>query len=321
VTDGRVLFECDLDAEILRGKCIGIVGYGSQGRAQALNLKDGGFDPLVGVRPGRSLERALADGLKPLSVEDASRESEIVMLLTPDEVQPQVCRDLVFPNLGHGVWVGFATGFNVHFGLITAPAEVRFFLAAPKGPGAILRQRFEEGGGLPALVGSLGGDPEGLAVAKAYAKAIGCGRAGVIESTFREEAVADLFGEQCVLTGGLVELMKTAFDVLVARGYSPEVAYVECIQEVEYMAALISRVGLGALGERISSTAAYGGSTRGGRLVDESIRHKMNGILDEIESGAFAEEFLQHVRSGRRVAANAAGTARLERARSNLRGS
>ena len=320
MTNGRVLFERDLDSSPLAGKRIGILGYGSQGRAQALNLRDAGFIPVVGVRPGGSFERARADGFDARGVEAVCRECDLVMLLVPDEVQPELCRRQVFPNCRQGTWVGFATGFNVNFGLIAPPPGVRFLLVAPKGAGAILRQRFEQGGGLPALVGSLGDDPEGLAVAKAYAAAIGCGRAGVIESTFREEAIADLFGEQCVLTGGLVELMKAAFDVLVARGYSAEVAYIECIQEVEYMASLISRVGLARLGENISSTAWYGGSTRGARLVDDAVRRKMDGILDEIESGAFAREFLEHVREGSRGPGSADETARLERARSRLGG-
>jgi ketol-acid reductoisomerase len=320
VTDGRVLFERDLDVSPLRGKRIGIVGYGSQGRAQALNLRDGGFNPLVGVRPGSSFERARTDGFEPGCVDGVARESDLVVLVVPDEVQPDLCKQEIFPNCRQGVWVGFATGFNVHFGLIAPPPGVGFFLAAPKGAGAILRQRFEQGGGLPAVVGSLGDDPQGLALAKAYAAAIGCGRAGVVESTFREEAIADLFGEQCVLTGGLVELMKAAFDVLVERGYSAEVAYIECIQEVEYMAALISRVGLAALGERISSTAWYGGSTRGARLVDETVRRKMTGILDEIESGAFAREFLANVRDGHGSPAPTGDMTRLEQARARLGG-
>jgi ketol-acid reductoisomerase len=321
VTAAKVYFEPDLDTSILTGKQIGIIGYGSQGRAQALNLRDGGFAPQIGVRPGKSREQACADGFAPIGVAETCRACDILVLLVPDEAQPSLCRESIFPNVGEGAFIGFATGFCVHFGLIAPPEGTRLFLAAPKGPGDTLRKRFTAGGGIPALVASLEGDREGLAVARAYAKAIGCGRAGVIETTFREEAVADLFGEQCVLVGGLAELMKTAFDVLVARGYSPEVAYIECIQEVEYMAALISKVGLASLKDKISSTAYYGGATRGGRVIDPDVRRRLGLILDEIENGEFGREFLRYIGTGGHKELAAPDTAMIERARSNLRGS
>jgi len=321
VTSAKVHFERDLDTSILHGKQIGIIGYGSQGRAQALNLRDSGFTPQIGIRPGKSREQASADGFVPVEVAEACRTCNVIVLLVPDEVQPSLCRESIFPNVADGALIGFATGFGVHFGLIAPPRGIRFFLAAPKGPGEILRRRFKDGGGIPALVASLEEDREGLAVAMAYAKAIGCGRAGVIETTFREEAVADLFGEQCVLVGGLAELMKAAFDVLVRRGYSPEVAYIECIQEVEYMAALMSRVGLASIKDKISSTAYYGGATRGGRIIDADSRNRLGLILDEIENGEFGREFLRYVEAGSRQEQLVQDTAILERARSNLRGS
>jgi ketol-acid reductoisomerase len=269
VTVAKVLLDADLDWSPLLSKQTGIIGYGSQGRAQALNLRDSGFSPLIGIRRGKSFDRAAADGFKVLPVEEVARACDVVMLLTPDETHRDVCTTSIFPHSRPGVFIGFATGFGVHFGLVRPPEEVRCFLAAPKGPGHVLRRRFETGGGIPALVASSGEDRDALLVARAYAKAIGCGRAGVIETSFREEAVADLFGEQCVLSGGMIELMRAAFEVLVKRGFTPEVAYIECVSEVEYMASLISRVGLAELGNHISSTAFYGGRTRGSRIVDD----------------------------------------------------
>jgi ketol-acid reductoisomerase len=318
VTRKRIFSEDDLDTSILLPKQIGIVGYGSQGRAQALNLRDGGFSIGIGVRKGKSFDKAAADGFSPQPVADIVGGSGVVMVLTPDETQAELCRDHVFPHLKKDTFIGFAAGFTVHFGLVAVPEGPKAFLVAPKGPGEILRSKFREGGGIPALVASAGDDPSGMAVAMAYAKAIGCGRAGVIESTFREEAVADLLGEQCVLTGGLIELMKASFDVLVERGYSPEVAYIECVSEVEYMASLISKVGLAALGDQISSTAHYGGVTRGNRLIDNDVKGRIREIMDEIESGRFLDEFRAYIESGKRVGSGRTAFETMERARANL---
>ena len=313
----KVLFDKDLDDSPLRLRQIAIIGYGSQGRAQALNLRDSGFPPLVGVRPGKSFDRAAGDGHEVTSVEDACRRCDVIVLLAPDEAQPDLCLASVFPNARPGSMLGFATGFNIHFGLIKVPDPLKVFLAAPKGPGHVLRQRYLAGGGLPALVAALGDDPDALAVSLAYAKAIGGGRAGVIRTSFAEEAIADLFGEQSVLAGGMIELMKAAFGVLVKRGYTPEVAYIECIAEVEYMASLISAVGPARLGEHISSTAFYGGLTRGGRIVDEGVKAKLRAILEEVEDGRFVEEFRRYAASGRAAPAAAESEA-LEAARLNL---
>lgn len=320
MTDKKVLLDPDLDGSPLDGKRIAVIGYGSQGRAQALNLRDGGFSPLVGVRKGASFDEAAADGFGPLSVKEAAGLSDVIMVLTPDETQPDVLSNLVLPHAGRDALLGFATGFNVHFGLVELPAAAKAFLVAPKGPGAVLRSRFREGSGIPALVASLHDDRHEMAVALAYAKAIGCARVGVIRTTFREETVADLFGEQCVLAGGMVELMRAAFDVLVKRGYSPEVAYIECIGEVEYMASLISRVGLADLGKNISSTAFYGGATRGPRLIDQAVKQKLTATLDEIEDGTFAREFRKYVASGGKGVPPGPDTKMLERARSGLKG-
>lgn len=319
MTAKKVLLEADLDTSPLDRKKIGIIGYGSQGRAQALNLRDRGFAPLVGVRKGASFDAAAADGMKPRSVEEAAAASDVIMVLTPDEAQRDLCSDRILPHAGPDAFLGFATGFNVHFGLIELPAATKTFLVAPKGPGAVLRSRFLQGSGIPALVASRRGDRDEMALALAYAKAIGCGRVGVIETTFREEAVADLFGEQCVLAGGMVALMRSAFEVLVSRGYAPEIACIECVCELDYMASLISEVGLADLERHISSTAAYGGLTRGPRLIDRAVRDKMRAILGEIEDGTFAREFSDFVASRRRRELPRPDTSLLERAWSSLK--
>ncbi len=318
MTRKRIFSEDDLDTSILLGKQIGIVGYGSQGRAQALNLRDSLYPPVIGVRKGRSFDKAAADGFDPQPVADVAARSDVVMVLTPDETQAEICRDEVFPHLRRDTFTGFAAGFTVHFGLVAIPDGQTVFLVAPKGPGGILRSRYLAGGGIPALVASAGDDPSGMAVAMAYAKAIGCGKAGVIRSSFREEAVADLLGEQCVLAGGMIELMKASFDILVERGYSPEVAYIECISEVEYMASLISRVGLAGLEEQISSTAHYGGVTRGSRLIGKDVKARIRETLDEIESGKFLDEFRAYIESGRRVGPGRDAFKAMENARKNL---
>jgi ketol-acid reductoisomerase len=312
---GRILFESDLDSSILQDRRITIIGYGSQGRAQALNLRDSGFSPTVGLRRGTSFDRACRDGFDPVPPAEVVPGADIVMILTPDESHAEVCNELVFPAAGEGTHVGFGAGFTVAFGTVRMPERLHAFLVAPKGPGSVLRRAYTEGGGIPALVAAADDAKPGLAVAEAYAKALGCGRAGVVRTTFREEAIADLFGEQVVLCGGLVELMKTAFDTLVDRGYTPEVAYIECIAEVEYIASLISRVGLKDLGEHISSTAYYGGATRGPRVVGREVRKRLESILDEIEDGRFFDEFRRFTGGPGRTLPRPPGLERLERAR------
>ncbi len=319
MTRSKVLLDRDIDTSALSGKPIGLIGYGSQGRAQALNLRDSGFIPLVGVREGPSADRACSDGFDVLTIPRAASESCILMVLTPDETHAEVCQELILPNIREATAIGFGAGFSVHFGLVDIASSHPVFLAAPKGPGAVLRQRYTEGTGIPAIVASRGGGPEGLAIALAYAKAIGCGRTGIIQATFREEAVADLFGEQCVLSGGMIELMKSAFEVLVDRGFPPEIAYIECIAEVEYMASLISRVGLADLEEHISSTAFYGGATRGKRVVDEQTRKRLVAVLDEIESGDFFREFRERLASGDGLPSGPWRNDLLEQARARLR--
>ena len=312
---GKVLFEPDLSTSALRTRQVGIIGYGSQGRAQALNLRDSGVIPLIGLRPGPSFEAASRDGFNPAAPGDVASNADVVMVLTPDETHADVCERSIFPVAADGAHIGFAAGFTVHYGVVRMREGLHPIMVAPKGPGRVLRRRFKSGGGIPALVAAHDDDPDGLEIAKAYAKALGCARAGVIETTFSEEAVADLFGEQSVLCGGLVELMKTAFDILVDRGYTPEVAYIECIAEVEYIASLISRVGLVDLGNHISSTAFYGGATRGARVVGADIRKRLEDILGEIESGSFYEEFRKFTEGYRGVAVERELLRLIERAR------
>ncbi len=318
MTAKRIFSESDLDASPLHGKRIAIIGYGSQGRAQALNLRDSGYLPTIGLRSGKSFEKASLDGFTPVAAADAALKSDIIMILIPDEAHAGVLESEVIPHAEPGTFLGFAAGFTVHFGLVEIPRAYKAFLVAPKGPGEVLRSRYLEGSSIPALVASVDNDPEAMKVAMAYAKAIGCGRSGVIKTTFREEAVADLFGEQCVLSGGMVELMRSAFNILVGKGYTPEVAYIECISEVEYMASLISKVGLTRLADYISSTAFYGGDTRGRRIIDDEARTRLAVILDEIESGRFFEEFRAHLESGATIGPSREDSEMLERAKSRL---
>jgi ketol-acid reductoisomerase len=286
-----ILREGDLDPSVLDGVTLGIIGYGSQGRAQALNLRDSGYDPVLGLRPGRSIDRARQDGFDPVEPGAAAARSDLLMILVPDEAQASVVAEVV-PGLHPAAHIGFPGGFGVHFGLFEIPDTVSPLMVAPKGPGQVLRQRYLSGGGIPALVGARPGDSDGLDLALAYARALGCGRAGVMVTGFREEAVADLFGEQCVLTGGMIDLMKTAFRILVEAGYPAEIAYIECVSEVDYMASLISEVGLSELGHHVSSTAGYGGRTRGRRIVGAGVEAELRKILAEIEDGHFTREFL-----------------------------
>ncbi len=302
----------------LSGKRIGILGYGSQGRAQALNLRDSGFSPLIGSRPGKSCNIASRDGFHVTSLEDTVSQSDIVMVLLPDDVHGEVCKDVVFPNLKVDARIGFAAGFSVHFGMVKPPEPRHVFLVAPKGPGEILRKRYLEGSGIPALIAALENDEASMEIARDYACAIGCDRAAIIETSFEEEATADLFGEQCVLVGGMIELMKAAFKVLTERGYPPEIAYIECIAEVEYMASLINRLGMEDLAKHISSTAYFGGTTRGKVLINEGVVTKMRKILEEIESGTFFEEFAAYLRTGKKLDVDNEELGEIERAKKRL---
>lgn len=289
-----VFEEADVSLAPLAGKRVAVLGYGNQGRAHALNLRDSGIEVVVGARPdGRAAPRAREDGFATRPLAEAAAAGDVVVLLLPDEVQAGVYAAAVAPALRPGAALGFAHGFAVAFGLIAPEPGRPCFLCAPKGQGDMLREAYAGGGGLPGLLAvSAGSPPATWELAAAYARAIGCLRGGGHPTTFREECVTDQFGEQAVLCGGLLELIRAAFDTLVTRGYDPRNAYFECVHEVKLIADLLHRHGVDGLQSLISRTAAYGGATRGPRVVGAESRAAMQAALDEIESGAFAREFL-----------------------------
>ena len=290
----ELFYDRDADLSRLQGRPIAIIGFGSQGHAHALNLKDSGLDVRVGLYPGsKSRAKAEAAGLPVRSVADATREADLVMLLTPDTTQAQVYREEIAPNLKAGKTLMFAHGFNIRYDQIVPPAEVDVSLVAPKSPGHRVREVFEQGGGVPALV-AVEQDASGLALkdALAYARGIGATRAGVLKTTFTEETETDLFGEQAVLCGGAAELVKAGFETLVDAGYQPEIAYFECLHELKLIVDLMYQGGLNYMRYSISNTAEYGDYTRGPRIVTDETRKEMKKILSEIQSGQFAREWI-----------------------------
>ncbi len=291
----RVFEEAAVSTAPLQGRRVAVLGYGNQGRAHALNLRDSGIAVVVGARAeGIGAAAARADGFAPVPLAEAAAAADVVMLLVPDEAQAGVWTGGVAGHLGPGAALGFAHGFAVAFGLIAPPPGHGCFLAAPKGQGGMLREAYVRGGGLPGLLAVADASPPGTwELAAAYAKAAGFLRGGGWATTFREECVTDQFGEQAVLCGGLVELIRAAFETLVDRGYAPQNAYFECVHEVKLIADLLHRHGVDGLQRLISPTAAYGGATRGPRVIGAASRRAMADLLDEIESGAFAREFLE----------------------------
>ena len=295
-----IFYEKDADRSALEGQRIAILGFGSQGHAHALNLKDSGFDVRVGLREGsKSRAKAEGAGLRVLPTAEAAAEADVVMILLPDTSQAVVYAEEVAPNLKAGDMLMFAHGFNVHFGTITPPADVDVTMIAPKGPGHLVRRTYEQGIGTPALV-AVHQDATGKARerALAYAAGIGVARAGVIETSFKEETETDLFGEQVVLCGGTTALVKSGFDTLVAAGYQPEIAYFECLHELKLIVDLMYEGGMSWMRYSISDTAEYGDYTRGPRVVDDRTREEMRRILDEIQSGQFAKEWIAEADAG-----------------------
>ena len=291
--------EADVDTACLEGKRIAILGYGSQGRAHALNLKDSGFDVVVGLRSGgASWPRAEADGFRVQEPNDAVKGAAIVAFLTPDLVQGPLY-EAIGTDIEQGSAILFAHGFNIHFKQIEPRADLDVVLIAPKGPGDLVRRQYEEGHGVPCLV-AVAQDSSGkaLKLALAYAHGIGGARAGVIETTFAEETETDLFGEQAVLCGGATELVVAGFETLVKAGYQPEVAYYECMHELKLIVDLLHEGGLKKMHEFISETAAYGDLTRGPRIIDDHVREKMQEILTEIQDGTFARQWIDENKSG-----------------------
>jgi ketol-acid reductoisomerase len=295
-----IYYEKDTDPGALAGQKIAVLGFGSQGHAHALNLRDSGHDVRVGLRAGSSSRRKAEDaGLRVLDTADAAREADVVMVLLPDTSQPKVYREDVAPNLEPGNMLMFAHGFNIHFGTIDSPAGVDVTMIAPKGPGHLVRRTYEQGIGTPALI-AVHQDATGNARqrALAYATGIGAARAGVLETTFKEETETDLFGEQSVLCGGASALVQAGFETLVAAGYQPEIAYFECLHELKLIVDLIYEGGLSWMRYSISDTAEYGDYTRGPRVVSEETRAEMRRILDEIQSGQFAKEWIGEAEAG-----------------------
>jgi ketol-acid reductoisomerase len=296
----KIYYDNDADLSVLKGKTIAILGYGSQGHAQAQNLRDSGCQVLVGQRPGSpNYELARKHGFEPLPVEDATRRADVVNMLLPDEVQADIYRQSVRPQLSAGNILMCSHGFNMHFGQVEAPPGVDTLLVAPKGPGHLVRSEFERGGGVPCLI-ALGADAAETTrqVGLAYAKGIGGTRGGVIETTFAEETETDLFGEQVVLCGGVSELVKAAFQTLVEAGYQPEMAYFECLHELKLIVDLFYKGGLSYMRYSVSNTAEYGDYTRGPRIITEDTRREMKKILHEIQSGQFAREWILENRAG-----------------------
>jgi ketol-acid reductoisomerase len=290
----RIYYEQDAPIDELQGKTIAIIGYGSQGHAHAQNLRDSGLSVVVGELPGTSnYDLSVKHGFEPVSAGEAAAEGDLIMVLVPDHVQAQLYESAIKPNLKTGNMLLFAHGFNIHFGQIVPPADVDVTMVAPKGPGHLVRREYERGAGVPSLV-AIHQDYTGEALkrALAYANGIGATRAGVIETTYKEETETDLFGEQCVLCGGVTELIKAGFETLVEAGYQPEIAYFECCHELKLIVDLIYEGGLAKMRYSISDTAEYGDLTRGKRLITEETRKEMRRILDEVQCGSFAREWM-----------------------------
>ena len=299
----RIYYDKDAKLDLLKDKVIAIIGYGSQGHAQAQNLRDSGLNVIVSELEGTpNYDLAKQHGFEPMSAAEAAEKGDLIQMLVPDYVQPDLYRSAIAPHMKSGKILGFSHGFNIHFNQIIPPKEVDVIMVAPKGPGHLLRSEFERGAGVPCLI-AVQQDASGKAkeIALAYAKGIGGTRAGVIETTFKEETETDLFGEQVVLCGGVTELVKSAFDILVEAGYQPEIAYFECMHELKLIVDLFYQGGISYMRYSVSDTAEYGDLTRGPRVINDSVRAEMRKILQEIQSGEFAREWILENKAGRPV--------------------
>lgn len=298
----KVFYDKDANRDALKGKTIAIMGYGSQGHAHANNLKDSGVNVIIGLRKGGSWKKAEEAGFKVLNPADASREADIIMILLPDEFQADIYREEIGPHIKKGAYLAFAHGFNIHYGQIAPSTDINVFMVAPKGPGHLVRSEYAKGSGVPCLI-AIHQDPSGGTkdTALAYASAIGGGRAGIIETTFREETETDLFGEQAVLCGGITSLIQAGFETLVEAGYTPEMAYFECLHEVKLIVDLIYEGGIANMRYSISNTAQYGDMTRGPRVITPRVKKEMKKILQEIQSGEFAREWLLECKANKPV--------------------
>ncbi len=295
----KVYYDKDADLNLLKDKTVAIIGYGSQGHAHALNLRDSGVKAVIGQRPGSAnYDLARENGFTPVSAAEAAAQADMIMILTPDETQRAIYENDVKPNLKKGKAILFAHGFNIHFSQILPPDDIDVLMVAPKGPGHLVRRTYVEGGGVPCLV-AVQQNPSGngLKLALAYAKGIGGTRSGVIETTFREETETDLFGEQCVLCGGLSYLIEAGFQTLVEAGYQPEMAYFECCHEMKLIIDLIYEGGLSRMRYSISNTAEYGDYVTGPKIINDSVKEAMKQALANIQSGKFARDFIQEAQA------------------------
>jgi ketol-acid reductoisomerase len=299
----KIYYDQDADLGVLKGKKVAIIGFGSQGHAHALNLHESGIDVVVGLREGSgSWDKAVKSGLTVMPASKAAEIANMIMILTPDETQSAMYEQDIKPHMSPGKALAFAHGFNIHFHQIVPPSDVDVVMIAPKGPGHVVRRMYEEGIGVPALIAvhqNATGNAKDIALA--YAKGIGAARAGVIETSFKEETETDLFGEQAVLCGGTSELIRAGFDTLVAAGYQPEIAYFECLHELKLIVDLIYEQGISGMRYSISNTAEYGDITVGKRIITEETRGEMKRVLDDIQSGRFAREWILENRANQPV--------------------
>ncbi|MDO8281233.1 MAG: ketol-acid reductoisomerase [Thermodesulfovibrionia bacterium] len=298
----NIHYDKTIKKDLIKKKKVCIMGYGSQGHAHANNLKESGVDVIIGVRKGSSFEKAKKAGFKTMVPADAAKVSDVIMILLPDESQGDTYRDEIAPNIKKGAYLAFAHGFNIHFNQIVPAEDINVFMVAPKGPGHLVRAEYERGSGVPCLV-AIHQDPSKntMELALSYASAVGGGRAGVIETSFREETETDLFGEQVVLCGGLTSLIQAGYETLVEAGYAPEMAYFECMHEVKLIVDLLYEGGISNMRYSISNTAQYGDITRGPRVITGETKKEMKRILDEIQSGVFAREWMLECKANKPV--------------------
>lgn len=297
----KIYYDNDADLNLLKDKTIAVIGYGIQGRGQALNLRDSGLKVIIGQRPGGpNYEQAKKDGFEPVEAHEAAKQADIIVILTQDHVQAELYKMSIKKHLKKGKSLVFSHGFNIHFKQIKPPKDVDVWMIAPKAPGSLVRRQYEEGRGVPCLV-AIHQDATGNALkyALSYAKGIGGTRAGVLETTFKEETETDLFGEQSVLCGGASALVKAGFETLVEAGYQPEIAYFECLHELKLIVDLMYEDGIKGMRKRVSDTAEYGDYTRGPRIINERTRKEMQKILKEVQSGKFAKEWIKENKEGR----------------------
>ncbi len=296
----KMYYDKDAKPAVLKKKKVAIIGYGSQGHAHANNLRESGVDVIIGIRKGASHDKAKNAGFKVMVPAEAAKAADVVMILLPDEYMADIYKAEIGPNMKKGAYLAFAHGFNIHFGQIVPSPDINVFMAAPKGPGHLVRSEYTKGSGVPCLI-AVHQDPSGNTrdIALAYASGIGGGRAGIIETSFREETETDLFGEQAVLCGGVTALVQAGFETLTEAGYSPEMAYFECLHEVKLIVDLIYEGGISNMRYSISNTAQYGDLTRGPRVVTCETKKEMKKILDEIQSGNFAKEWILECKAGK----------------------